>query len=338
MPVDPNSLQKALDAIAKTYGAESIRMGDEDEEVIRVPTGIIQLDSLIGGGFPLGRWVHPYGGFGSGKSLTCFHLIKGAQKMGLTCAYYDLEKQYNKGWVESIGVDTSKLLVVEGNEIEPLGEKMDALMGAINIHIVDSVGIGVSVHRQAARLDESRPASAARAWGEVIPRLQSRFDRKNNMIVMVNHAREVFGKPGQEKPVGGSAIEFASSLSLHFSKSSWLFRDAQGNLSETGKKIDEQTGRTTPDGIDLVVSVKKSRVSDPYGSARMRFEFGSGGHFDETWALSRQAIFGGLVARSGSWYTLPNGERVQGESKVRDYIDNTPEFAERLRELFYENE
>jgi len=338
MPVDATSLQKALDSISKTYGNDTVRMGDEDEEVIRVPTGIIQLDSLIGGGFPLGRWVHPYGGYGSGKSLTSFHLIKGAQEMGLTCAYYDLEKQYNKKWVESIGVDTSKLLVVEGNEIEPLGEKMDVLLGAINIHVVDSVGIGVSVHRQAARLDESRPASSARAWGELIPRLQSRFDRKNNMIVMINHAREVFGKPGQEKPVGGSAIEFASSLSLHFTKSSWLYRDKNGNLSEEGRKIDERTGRTKPDGIDLVVSVKKSRVSDPYGSARMRFEFGSGGHFDETWALSRQAIFGGLIAKAGSWYTLPDGERVQGESKVRLYIEQNPTFAEKLREMFYDSE
>ena len=336
MPVDGKSLQKALDAIRSAYGDETVRMGDEDEDLIRVPTGIIQLDSLIGGGFPLGRWVHPYGGFGSGKSLTCFHMIAQAQKMGLSCAYYDLEKQYNKGWAESIGINTKDLLVVEGNEIEPLGEKMDALLPAINIHIIDSVGVGVSLLRQAARLDESRPASAARAWGEVIPRLQSRFDRKENMIVLINHTREVFGKPGQERPTGGSQLEFVSSLSLHFTKSSWLFRDKQGNLSENGQKIDEKTGRTKPDGIDLVVSVKKSRVSDPYGSARMRFEFGSGGHFDETWALARQAIFGGLVAKSGSWFTLPTGDRVQGESKVRDYIEATPEFAERLRELFYE--
>lgn len=336
MPVDTKTLEKALEAIRKTYGDDNVRLGDEDEELVRVPTGIIQLDSIIGGGFPLGRWVHTYGGYGSGKSLTSFHVIKAAQAMGLSCVYYDLEKNFNKKWVESIGVDASKLHVIEGNEIEPLGEKMDVLLGAINVHVVDSVGIGVSVHRQAARLDESRPASASRAWGEVIPRLQSRFDRKNNMIVMINHAREVFGKPGQEKPVGGSAIEFVSSLSLHFSKSSWLFRDKQGNLSEDGKKTDELTGRTKPDGIDLVVSIKKSRVSDPYGSARMRFEFGSGGHFDETWALSRQGIYQGLIEKSGSWYTLPDGERVQGESKVRDYIRANPDFAERLKELFYE--
>jgi recombination protein RecA len=335
MPVDTKNLAKALDAIRKEYGDDSIRTGDDDEELIRIPTGIIQLDKLVGGGMPMGRWEHWYGGFGSGKSLTAFHLIAQAQKLGYTCAYYDVEKQYNKGWVEGIGVDVKNLHVVEGNEIEPLGEKMDVLLPAINIHVIDSVGAGVSLEQQAARLDESRMATAPRAWAKVIPRIQSRFDRKNNMVILINQTREVFGKPGQEKPTGGALLEYISSLSLHFSKSSWLFRDKNNNLSETGTKTDAETGRVKPDGIDLVVQIKKSRVSDPYGSARMRFEFGSGGKFDEMWALSGYAIFAEIIGKAGSWYTLPNGERVQGESKVRDYIRENPEFANELREVYY---
>lgn len=335
MSVVSKSLEKALDAIRKTYGEDTVRFGDEDEELTRIPTGIIQLDSLIAGGLPLGRWVHAYGGFGSGKTLTCLHMISKAQSLGYTCAYYDVEKQYNKNWASSIGVDISNLLVIEGNEIEKLGEKMDVLLPEINIHVVDSVGAGVSLMQQAARLDEERPASASRAWAKVLPRLQSRFDRKNNMIVLINQTREVFGKPGQEKPTGGAQLEYLSSLSLHFSKSSWLYRDRYGNLSTDGKKVDEETGRTKPDGIDLVVSIKKSRVSEPYGSARMRLEFGTGGQFDELWALTRSAIFGGYVDKSGSWFTLPNEEKVQGESKVREYISENPEFAQILREAYY---
>ena len=338
MPVDPKSLSKALDAIKKAYGEDIVRRGDQDEDVRRVPTGIIQLDKLIGGGFPLGRWIHAYGGYGSGKTLINFHMIREAQKMGLTCAYYNMEKQYSKKWAESIGIDTSALTVIEGSVIEETGEKMDALMGAINIHILDSVGIGASVDEQARRADEWLPGIQARAWGKVIRRINTRMDKSENMIVLINQTREVFGKAGQERPTGGNQLEYASSLSLHFTKSSWLYRDSQGNLSETGKKTDEETGRTKPDGIDLVVSVKKSRVCDPYGSARMRLEFGTGGHFDEMWALSRSAIFGGIIRKAGSWYTLPDGERVQGESKVREYISENPEFAQKLREDYYSDD
>lgn len=336
MPVDQRNLAKALDAIRKAYGDDIVMMADEDDdEIARIPTGIMQLDKLIGGGFPLGRWSHIYGPYGSGKSLTSFYVIREAQRMGLSCAYYDAEKQFNKKWVESIGVDTSKLLVFPLNEIEKIGETMDTLLPAINVHVLDSVGICVSVLQQVAKLEESPMATASRAWGKVVPRLQSRFDRKENAIILLNQSREVFGKPGTEKPTGGSALEYASSLSLAFSKSSWLYKDKNGNLSADNKRYDEFTGRTKPDGIDLVVSIKKSRVCDPYGSARMRLEFGTGGKFDEIWVLSGYAIFSEIIKASGSWYTLPDGTKVQGESKVREYIKSNEDFANQIREAYY---
>lgn|SRR5574338_198191 len=333
MPVKSEDLDKVLAIIKDKYGDDTVRRGDEEEELIRIPTGIIQLDSLIGGGFPMGRWVHLYGDFGSGKTLTAMHLIREAQQRGLSCIYYNLEKQYSKPWAESIGVDTSRLEVIEGSEIEKTGEKLDALLGVANIHIIDSVGAGAPMDELAARLDEWSMGLASRTWGKVIRRANTRLDRDDNMIVLINQERAVFGKSGGGKPTGGSQIEYASSLTLQFSKSNYLFRDKYGNLSPDGQKIDKETGRITPDGIDFVVSIKKSRVCDPYGSARLRLEFGTGGHFDEVWALGRLAIINGLIERSGSWYTLPGGERVQGESKVKEYIKNNPEFAQKLREL-----
>lgn len=338
MAIEPESLDKILDAIKKKFGDDSVRKGDEFKDMMRVPTGIIQLDSLIGGGFPMGRIVHPYGGFGSGKTLTCLHMIKEAQNMGLTCAYYDLEKQYSPTWAKSIGVDTNSLLVLEGSEIEKTGEKIDALLGAINVHVVDSLGAGSSIDELAAGIDEWRPGIQSRAWGKVIRRILHRMDKEENLVVLINQTREVFGKAGGEKPTGGVQIEFASSLSLHFTKSSWLYRDKYGNLSPDGKKVDAETGRTAPDGIDLVVAIKKSRVCEPFGTARMRLEFGTGGHFDEIWALTRSAIMSGVIQKSGSWYTLPNGERVQGESKVKDYIKENNEFAEQLRNSYFMEE
>jgi hypothetical protein len=67
----------------------------------------------------------------------------------------------------------------------------------------------------------------------------------------------------------------------------------------------------------------------------MRLEFGTGGKFDEIWALSGYAIFSEMVDKAGSWYTLPDGSRVQGESKVRDYIRHDEDFASQIREAYY---
>lgn len=333
MAVESKNLGKILEQIKKRYGDESVRMGDDDVDMVRVPTGIPQLDALVGGGFPMGRYVHMYGGFGSGKTLTCWHLIREAQQMGLTCAYYNLEKQYSKAWAEGLGIDVANMPIIEGNVIEEVGTNLEALLGAVNIHVIDSVGVGVSTDELAADVDEWRPGISARAWGKVIRRSMASIDKDDNMIILVNQAREVFGKMGGENPTGGSQIEYASSLSLHFKKSSWLYRDKNDNLSPDGKKKDDETGDIKPAGIDFSVRVKKSRVCDPYGTARLRLEFGTGGHFDDAWAIARAAIFSGEIAKSGSWYTLPDGERVQGTGRLIDYIHENPVWTEKIKEI-----
>jgi recombination protein RecA len=336
MTVDHTLLEKALAQIKKNYGDESIRYATEHPEITRIPTGIIQLDSIMGGGFPLGRWAHCYGGFASGKTLVSLHLIKNAQQMGYNCAYYDLENQFNKAWASSIGVNINDLLVLDGPIIEETATKLEGLLGAVNVHIIDSVGIGVSQDELAADADEWRPGISSRAWGKLIRRANRYFDKKENMIVLINQTREAFGKMGAENPTGGRAIEYASSMSLHFKKSSWLYRDSKGNLSTEGAKTESVYGDTKPSGIEMQIRVAKSRVGDPLDSARIRLEFGSGGQFDEVWSLVRSAIFNGLVSRNGSWYTLPDGTRVQGENGLRTAFENNLELAQASRKAMLE--
>lgn len=331
MPVDVSSLGKALDAIRKNYGEESVRYASNYPEIQKIPTGISALDAASGGGFPLGRWVHAFGGYSSGKTLTCFHLIAQAQKLGYTCAYYDLENQFNKEWASSIGIDIDNLLVLDGPVIEETAEKLEALLGSINVHVIDSVGVGVSQDELAARADEWRPGISARAWGKLIRRTNKAFDKHENMVILINQTREAFGKMfTSEVPTGGRAIEHVSSLSLHFRRSSFLYKDAKGNLAPDGARKDGSEN-ISPSGVELVVKVTKSRVHDPQDEARFRLEYGSGGQFDEVWTLVRSLIFNGIVTRSGSWYMLPDGDKVQGENGLRIAIQEKKELKELAR-------
>jgi recombination protein RecA len=327
MGVDHTLLEKALEQIKKNYGQESVRYATEHPEITRIPTGILQLDSIMGGGFPLGRWSHIFGGYSSGKSLISFYLIKNAQQMGYNCAYYDLENQFNKTWASSVGVNVNELLVLDGPIIEEVATKLEGLLGAVNLHIIDSVGMGVSQDELATNADEWRPGISSRAWGKLIRRANNYFDKNENMIVLVNQTREAFGKMGSENPTGGRAVEYASSMSLHFKRSSWLYKDAKGNLTPDGVKTDSMYGDIKPSGIELQARVHKSRVNDPLDTTRFRLEFGTGGKFDENWGLIRSAIFNGIVKRAGAWYTLPDGSKVQGEGGLRAALENNPELV-----------
>src|SRR3970282_2938754 len=125
MPVNPENLQEIIDRIRKRYGEDEIRSADVYPEINRIPTGSLELDLATGGGIPLGRWCHFYGPLSSAKTLTAWNIIAEAQKMGLECAYYNIEKQFDPVWVKARGIDLSKLHLVDGTTIESVGDKLD---------------------------------------------------------------------------------------------------------------------------------------------------------------------------------------------------------------------
>lgn len=332
MPVDSSQLEKALDSIRRTYGNEAIRDSSDMDILVRIPTGDPMLDWAIGGGIPLGRWLHFYGGYASAKTLTAWKTIAGAQKMGLSCAYYNIEKQYDPIWATTWGVDVDALHVIEGTVIEETGEKLETLLGSIHVHVLDSLAAAVSVDELAGKASDWHPGIGARAWGKVLRRANERFDPKENTIILINQTRDVFGRGGGEAPTGGRAIEYLSSLSLHFKRSSWLFKDKNGVLQDEGSNKDTFTKDLEPQGIEFMVRAAKTRVSRPQRTARMRLDYDDG-TFDSMWALSRAVVFFKLVEIKGSWYTFPDGTKVQGENGVRTYLKDNDEFRENVEKI-----
>lgn len=337
MPVEPSDLDKALDAIRRTYGESNARYASDKPDLERIPTGSLMLDWVTGGGIPMGRWCHFYGGYMSCKSLTCWRVIKNAQAIGKSVALYDTERRFDPVWAERHGVDLSKLIVIEGTEIENIGAKLEVLLGSVNVHVVDSVGASVSVDELAGEVGDWQPGIAARAWGKALRRANARFDHKDNTIILVNHVGEVFGRGGGEAPKGGRFIEYMSSLSLHFKRSSWLFADKHGNLSPDGEKTDSMTKDVSPSGMEFQVRGAKSSVSPPLRPARLRLDFRTM-EFDNTWEQVLAAGYYGVVSRAGAWYTLPDGvTKVQGEAGLRKAILESPDLSSAITEAIRED-
>lgn len=318
-PIDTDNLEQVLSKIKKQYGDDEIRYANDFPPLERIPTGSLELDSATGGGIPIGRFSHFYGPFSSAKTLACWNIIKNAQDRGLDCAYYNIEKQFLPDWVERKGIDLSKLHVVEGATIEGVGAKLESLLGVIHVHVLDSLAPAVSIDELAGKTEEWRPGIQARAWGKVLRRANERFDDKENIVIMVNQTREVFGKFGGDSPTSGRLVEYISSLSLQFKRSHWLFKDTHGILQADGSNTNTLSGDNDADGIEFQVRVAKSRVSRPGLSARMRLDYETG-NFDEMWELVKAASYSGIVSRGGSWYTLGDGTKVQGERGLREAI------------------
>lgn len=335
MAVKPEDYKGVLDLIKKGYKSGSITVGGDFEDPVRIPTGIIEVDSLIGGGIPMGRFTHIWGGYSSCKTLLALNAIANAQRMGLTAVYYDLENQFQKSWAEGVGVDCSedKLTIINGSIVEEVCDVMESLLSVRHLHVVDSIGMGVTFPELNAEPSAQFMGIVAKTWTAKLRAINSRFDMVDNAVIMINQSYQSMGMGGGEVPRGGNMIDLLSSLSINTKKSSWLYRDAKNNLSKDGKSTSDFTGVAEPSGMEIVAKLTKNKVAVPkqLGAARLRLEFGSGGKFDEIWTLTRAAIWNGLIERNGSWYTLPDGERVQGEAGIRQFIEENESFKELCR-------
>jgi recombination protein RecA len=330
--VDHSKLNDVLALIRKEYGKEAVQTGNEKSEVKRIPFHDIQLDWATGGGIPMGRWSHFYGPESAGKTALSLKIIAHAQQMGMTAAYYDVEKTFVPSWAEKMGVDVDALHVLRPTIIEDVGVQLEAMMQAVNIHVIDSIPAAVPRDELSGTLDQWHMGLGARTWNKLLRRIQHSIE-EDNAIILINQLRTAMaGRVTFEQPTGGKFLRHEAALSLELKKGPRLFYNKHGFLSpEIEKnalnKLDEQ-----PDGIEIVSKTAKSKVGIPLRPARMRLDFQSG-QFDELYSLAMFAQFYELVERNGAWYSiLGNGTKVQGEAGLRKYISENPDFSTMIRE------
>ena len=119
----------------------------------KAPTGILGLDEITGGGFPLGRPTLVCGSAGCGKTLLAMEfLVRGATQFGepgVFLAFEETAAELSQN-VRSLGFDLEKLVRqkkvildfvrVERNEIEETGEyDLEGLFIRLN-NAIDSIG------------------------------------------------------------------------------------------------------------------------------------------------------------------------------------------------------
>lgn len=330
MPVHPEERDEIIARINRKYEGD-LRAGDQMEECDGISTGSLELDAAMGGkGVPQGRVTRFYGGYSSTKTLTTYNVIAEAQKMGLTCAYYNIEKQYVPEFVEARGVATSELTIVEGTTIEEIGEKLESLLGVVHLHVIDSCSAAVSEDELNADIRDWRPGIGSRAWGKVWRRINERFDHHENTMILVDQVRTNF-KTGGEDAAGGRMVGHQSSMSVSFKKGGWLYRNADGILDEKAKIEKGASGQAEPSGMEIRARVEKSRVCRPFRTATLRLDLDSL-NFDRTFELVKAAKHYKVVEARGSYFYL-DGEKIgQGDKALREFIESDPDIQEKIRE------
>ena len=97
-----------------------------------ISTGSSTLDLAISnkpnGGIAVGRITEINGLESSGKSLIGTHILSETQKRGGVAVYIDTETSVSREWLETIGVDVSKLLYLHVETVEDIFEAIEEIV------------------------------------------------------------------------------------------------------------------------------------------------------------------------------------------------------------------
>lgn len=324
--------------LRKNLGDNIVLKGNEFPNPKRIPTGSLELDYITNGGIPVGRWTRIYGGPSSGKTLTTYKILANAQRLGYTCAYINAEQQYESEWAQKQGVNIDDLLVIETSVIEEVGETIEALMGVVDLFIVDSCSTCIPrVKLEDGLNDREYMGINARKWKDQFLHLNSRFDHSRNTIIYIDHVNVQFGSGGIAplKPPGGKFMEFISSMTLEFQQGSWLW-NRDGVFSDV-RNTSQNTlsGGTEADGVAVRVQCKKSRVGKPFKTARLVLDLEEG-QFDEIEEYFAAAKFFKFVT-GGSWLKQKDSEKSIRPKEFKEILRNDPELRAEIRKTMMES-
>jgi protein RecA len=242
-----------------------------------VSTGSTLLDLAIsggakyGGGIPGGIMVEAFGPSGSGKSVICCEIAGSIQRQGGDVTFLDPEARLTLPFAKLIGVDIDNVEYIRPDTV------IDAIRPIRKIQPKDkSIITGVVADSLAALSTEEEMmdkdkfgAKRAKDFSTELRKTCRIIGNRNILLFCSNQVRDNMNAgpySPRDRSTGGRAIEFYSSVRLHFGNPKRLKQTIK-----IGKKEIEKTY-----GVQTYVRVEKNSVAEPWNSAPLTIIFDYG--------------------------------------------------------------
>ena len=297
------------------------------------------LNRALNGGLPLGRQVLIWGSKSSAKSSLCLQMVAQAQREGKVCAWIDAEMSYSEEWAEKLGVDSSQLIYSQARTINEMVDVGTNLMNAgVDIIIVDSITSllpAIYFEKDSDELKQLENTKQIGAESRDFSNAWKMLNYANNkvkptMLVLISQSRNnISAMYTSQQPSGGQATKFYSSTIIKLFSSESDNQAIKGKIKVGDKLIEEKVGRK------VRWEVQFSKTSPAFASGEYDFYFrGDNCGIDTIGDLVDTAELAGLVTRTGAWYQLDDGSKVQGRdafiARVREDIDLQNSIKEKL--------
>lgn len=314
---------EAIAALNTRFGSGMIVKGNNLVRMMeRVPTTSITLDRAIGGGWPVARIIELFGYESSGKtlmSLVACKQFKGVYP-DLRVAWIDCEHSWDPSWVARIGLDPECVDVALPDTGNQAFDIMETLIrtGGYSLIVLDSLGAAVAQQEVERSMEEMEVGVKARMGNKGIRKVQSAINSASRAgtlttVFLINHVyMDLSGFRPRKATPGGKGKDYFDSLKIEFS-------------SKDEVKLPKEVDPAEPMvGIVMGFFIKKSKVSIPNKTGEfIVFITEYLGNVPGSISKSEYVVplvEDGIVIKGGSWYTLPDGSRVQGADAVAGWV------------------
>lgn len=267
-----------------------------------IPTGLGNLDTILGGGIPLRRITEVSGVYSVGKSTLSLMVIAQAQKLKMPCLLADIEFAFDEGYAQVLGVDTDKLDLIQERYAETAIDEIEAWCDTHKkgLIVVDAIG-GLLPREQAEKDAQSKTIGGQ-------SKLVSVFCRKivpllainNNALLVLNHQFTDI-MTGKLKTSGGAKLEYHRSIWL-------MLRKANKRLMQGDKQV----------GDVIEAEIRKNKLAPTLKqTTELQMLYGMG--FSREANLMEQAKEK-LFEKRGQFFFIGEEKIARGEAGLREWF------------------
>ena len=325
-----NTLEDVLKKFNKGKENEAVvKMADKTDLKKRTTsTGSPFIDLLTGNGWAKGGFNLIVADGGTGKSSKALLAIKEEQETtGRIGVYYDGEGTLEDSYIERMGVDRSRLLVVRGRNLEEMLDSVELFSKAddVGVIVIDSIPIFVSSVVEAKSAGENNMAVEARKYTARMPIIEANCMSRDITLLGLTSYKLDPGAMGDPRKLPRGLWQYTmANLILDITKKELLKDDLKN-----------------PIGHVLDVRIKKSKLApyNPKDVYSVNFYYQGGYNKIEEYVLL--LLEKGIIHQGGGGnYTYPNrdGEelKARGKEVLMDDLKNDPDTMEYLKSLLNE--
>lgn len=287
-----------------------------------IPTDSLVLDTLLGGGIPLGKMIDLSSKEGVGKTLISIELaravIRNSEKRVL---FIDAERSLESDILEGILEDNlgDQFTVLRISDYDSLDHVLQEFAQYdLGLVIIDSLTAVAppSLFNSEKAISEIAIGESARLQSNFLKKYKCLCDRYNFSMLFINQVRTKIGIGfGQKTITEGSA----SNALRHYADIRFTLRRVKSYKDSEGQPMSAEVE---------IVSLKNKLAGNLKAVAYLKYGVG----ICNEAALAAYLVKGGFIKQAGAFYTisLPGLEpkKVQGMEKCKDFLKEHKELAD----------